>query len=165
MHNDGINVWLNTNLESLRRNRSMKEAIEHFKQNDCESIYQVWGRFTNLVKKVHNHGFSVDLLFQFFYEGLNEYTRNWLFILHGGTLMEKNVKEAWEYLDSKLKDIEQPIIEEEEEEEEKEEEEDDGVVMSEDEDGTIHFHWRKEALEEETSDKDESEPLEASEEG
>ena len=157
MHNEGFNFWSNAQLASLRRNSSTRKAIEHFKKNDCENIYQAWGRFTNLVKSVHHHGFSFSQLFQFFYEGLDEYAQACLFILDGGTLMDKTVEEAWEYLDSILK--EQPIVEEE-----IEEDVDDGVIMSEDEDGTIHFHWKKEVLEEETSDEDESESLEASEE-
>ena len=138
MHNEGFNFWSKAHLASLRRNMSTREAIKHFKQNNCENLYQAWGRFTNLVRSVHHHGFSLLQLFQFFYEGLDEDAQAWLFVLDGGTLMDKTVEEAWEYLDSILKELEQPIVEEV-----VEDDEDDGVVMSEDEEGTIHFHWKK----------------------
>ena len=164
--------------------------IINFAQLESEAYCDSWARFNNLIHLCSPCPFSGNKLLSYFHAGLDPQVWYFIYKMSGETIPNLKPEEAWKFLGN-IADFER----EEPAEMEKqwnecfpptlanilpldqcqtpiEDDEDDGIVVSEDEDGNLHFHCKREASEDDISedevedeDDDESDPFEPSEEG
>ncbi|XP_068649014.1 uncharacterized protein [Aristolochia californica] len=76
-----------------------KSEIGQFKQNDFESLYEVWERYKDLIRRCPQHGLPDWLQVQMFYNGLNGQSRTIVDAASGGTLMSKTAEGATSLLE------------------------------------------------------------------
>ncbi|KAK8949196.1 hypothetical protein KSP39_PZI005990 [Platanthera zijinensis] len=73
---------------------SMRRAIANFRQNDQESLAEVWERFNELLRKCPNHGFQTWNLVESFYFSIEPQHRAMIDAASGGTIMNLAPEEA-----------------------------------------------------------------------
>jgi hypothetical protein len=74
--------------------------ISNFSQNEREDLPQVWGRYRELVRKCHTHGFKANEVLDIFYNGLTKSTRCYQDSIAGTVFRERIIDEATELLDT-----------------------------------------------------------------
>jgi len=70
----------------------------NFKQLDHEHVAQSWERMKLMIRSCPTHGFSLWMIIQIFYSGVNFASRNLLGSAAGGTFMEVTLGEATKHL-------------------------------------------------------------------
>ncbi|XP_068666362.1 uncharacterized protein [Aristolochia californica] len=76
----------------LAKTTQLRSEIGQFKQNDFESLYEVWERYKYLIRRCPQHGLPDWLQVQMFYNGLNGQTQTIVDDAFGGTLMSKTTE-------------------------------------------------------------------------
>ncbi|XP_062102852.1 uncharacterized protein LOC133813440 [Humulus lupulus] len=77
----------------------LRGEINNFLQNDGESLYDVWERFKELLRKCPHHGIEKWMLVHNFYNRLCGTTRTIIDVVAGGDFMSKNAIESYELLE------------------------------------------------------------------
>ncbi|KAA3461875.1 hypothetical protein EPI10_028411 [Gossypium australe] len=67
-----------------------------------ETLYDVWGRFKDLIRKCLMHGFQHRTQMEIFYNGLNAHIRMVVDAFANGTLLDKYYNEAYEIFLEKI---------------------------------------------------------------
>ena len=73
---------------------TIRKEISGIRQNNGETLYEYWERFSQLCASCPQHQISHQLLLQYFYEGLLPMDRSMIDAASGGALVEKTPKEA-----------------------------------------------------------------------
>ncbi|XP_062118858.1 uncharacterized protein LOC133832548 [Humulus lupulus] len=73
--------------------------INNFNQRDGESLYDVWERFKELLRKFPQYGIEKWMLVHIFYNGLCSTTRTIIDAASGGAFMSKSTNEAYDLLE------------------------------------------------------------------
>ena len=76
------------------KTKTLRQEICCFNQNEGELFHEAWDRFKMLQFKCPHHGFTPQLLNQFFYDSLNENCQVMVDNAAGGTICEKNPEET-----------------------------------------------------------------------
>ena len=71
-----------------------KQSITNFLQTIGETFYQAWNRFYAMIMKVPNHGFHESLVIQYFYNGLNDQTKELINLSPGGAICNLTLSEC-----------------------------------------------------------------------
>ncbi|KAG8486469.1 hypothetical protein CXB51_019760 [Gossypium anomalum] len=66
---------------------------------DFETLYDAWERYNDLLKRCPHHGLPLWLQVQTFYNGVNPSTRQLIDAAAGGTLNNKTLEEAYEFIE------------------------------------------------------------------
>ena len=77
----------------------MRNDITKFFAIKMESMYKVWERFKDLLRKYPYHKIPTLLQVQTFYNSLTNQNQAMVDATTGGTLMRKNSEETYELLD------------------------------------------------------------------
>ncbi|KAK5842285.1 hypothetical protein PVK06_004621 [Gossypium arboreum] len=77
----------------------LRNDISSFVQMDLETLYDAWERYKDLLKMCPHHGLPLWLQVQTFYNGLNPSTRKLIDATAGGTLNNKTLEEAYEFIE------------------------------------------------------------------
>ena len=72
----------------------LRAEITQFRQGDQGTLYDVWDRFRELLRKCPQHGFELSAKVQTFYNGLNYSTRALVDSACGGLITTKTAREA-----------------------------------------------------------------------
>ena len=79
----------------------MRNEITSFRQTDDESLYEVWERFKELLKKCPHHGIPICIQMETFNNGLLPPKRLMLDASAGGAaLLNKSYVEAYDQIES-----------------------------------------------------------------
>ncbi|KAH9734901.1 hypothetical protein KPL71_017554 [Citrus sinensis] len=81
------------------RTTKLRNDITTFAQFEMESLYEVWKRYKDLLRKCPHHGLLIWLQVRTFYNGLGSNTRTMIDVATGGTLMRKTPEAAYELLE------------------------------------------------------------------
>ncbi|KAA3486625.1 Retrotransposon gag protein [Gossypium australe] len=79
----------------------LKNDIFSFFQFDIKTLYDTWERFKNLFRRCPHHGLHLRLQVQTFYNDLNPSTKQIIDAAAGGTLNNKILEAAQEFIKSK----------------------------------------------------------------
>ena len=71
-----------------------RAVITQFRQGDQETLYDVWDRFKELLRKCPHHGNELSAQLKIFYNGLNYSTRALVDAACGGSNTMKTTREA-----------------------------------------------------------------------
>ena len=82
------------------KNISLRNQIMNFKQLEHENVAQSWDGMKLMLKNCPTHGLNLWMIIQKTYAGLNFVSRNLLYSIMGGTLMEITLGEATKLLDN-----------------------------------------------------------------
>ena len=102
---DSITTWEELREKFLKRffpptrNANLRNAITSFRQMDGESLWEVWERWNNLLRKCPTHRLPDDVKLETFYQGLDAQTRMLVDTSAGGALLTKSYEESVEILD------------------------------------------------------------------
>ncbi|KAG8488609.1 hypothetical protein CXB51_016603 [Gossypium anomalum] len=66
---------------------------------DLETLYDAWERFKELLRRCPHHGLPLWLQVQTFYNGVNPSTRQMIDAAAGGTINNKTLEEAFEFIE------------------------------------------------------------------
>ncbi|XP_040941654.1 uncharacterized protein [Gossypium hirsutum] len=66
---------------------------------DLETLYDVWERYNDLLRRCPHHGLPLCLEVQTFYNGVNPSTRQLIDAATGGTLNNETPEEAYEFIE------------------------------------------------------------------
>ncbi|KAI4297546.1 hypothetical protein L6164_037431 [Bauhinia variegata] len=105
--NEDPNLYLSTFLEicdTFKYNGSdeaIKLRLFSFSLRDGarESLYNVWERFKELLRKCQHHGMQDWLVMQVFYGGLGSHTKTVVDVAAGGVFLNKDYVDAYELLE------------------------------------------------------------------
>lgn len=102
---ESITTWNDLKEKFLMRyfpptkNAHLRNSITSFKQLSGESLWEVWERWTELLRKCPMHGLSEWVQLETFYHGLDAQTRVLLDTSAGGALLDKTYAECMELVD------------------------------------------------------------------
>ncbi|GJZ30687.1 zinc finger, CCHC-type containing protein [Tanacetum coccineum] len=95
------------------RTAKLQNDILMFQQHQGESLYDVWNRFKDLLRKVPHHGLDLWLQVQIFYDHVNHTTQMAIDDAAGGRLRKLRPKEAWKTIEDlaqyKEEDVERRV--------------------------------------------------------
>ncbi|KAL8134915.1 hypothetical protein AgCh_009793 [Apium graveolens] len=83
----------------LRLTAAIRNAITQFAQQSEESLYEVWERYKEMLKKCPYHGIPNWMIINYFYNGLGAQSRPMLNAASGGALWAKSYKEAYDLIE------------------------------------------------------------------
>ena len=89
----------------------LRAEITQFRQGDQETLYDVWDRFRELLRKCPQHGYELSAQVQTFYNGLNHSTRALVDATCGGSITTKTMREANQLFDELAKNNYQAPLE------------------------------------------------------
>ncbi|XP_051113717.1 uncharacterized protein LOC127239556 [Andrographis paniculata] len=78
----------------------MRKKICQMTQHTWESLFEYWDRFNALLIRCPHHQIPVQLLIQYFYEGLTSIDRRIIDAASGGALMNKTPRDVWDLLNN-----------------------------------------------------------------
>ncbi|CAH1426857.1 unnamed protein product [Lactuca virosa] len=81
------------------RNENLRNVITSFRQMDGESLWEVWERWNNLLRKCPTHRLRDDVKLETFYQGLDAQTRMLVDTSARGALLTKSYDESVKILD------------------------------------------------------------------
>ena len=99
-----INNWLELQAEFLRKffplhmTQGLQNQIMNFAQLPSETFAASWERYNELLLACPHHGFEVQNIISFFYQGLQPSMKLLLESMCNGLFYSKTVEEAWEFL-------------------------------------------------------------------
>nr|KAJ0197372.1 hypothetical protein LSAT_V11C700352870 [Lactuca sativa] len=102
---DSITTWEELRENFLKRffpptrNANLRNFITSFRQMDGESLWEVWERWNNLLRKCPTHRLSDDVKLETFYQGFNAQTHMLVDTSARGALLTKSYEESVEILD------------------------------------------------------------------
>ena len=79
---------------SHQKTKALRSEICTFNQDMGEPFHEAWDRFKMFLVKCPHHGFTQQLLNQFFYDGLNQICQAMVDNAAGGAILEKNPDET-----------------------------------------------------------------------
>src|SRR5262249_16784058 len=77
----------------------LRNEIFAFRQYEGESLYEVWQRFKELLRRCPHHGISLHDLVRIFYTALGDQLKTMIDAVAGGSLMKKSAPEAYELIE------------------------------------------------------------------
>ena len=83
----------------LTKNAKLQNEITSFHQLEDDSLYEVWERFKELLRRCPHHGIPCCVQLETFYNRLNPITRLMVDALTNGALLSKYYTEAYEILE------------------------------------------------------------------
>jgi hypothetical protein len=93
-------------ITKLRRNLTL------FVQEDGESLYKTWERYSKIFNLCPNHGYVEYVILHIFYDGINEESKSILDLSAGGRFMSLTLEEGRELIERIVSAQEQWNIEE-----------------------------------------------------
>lgn len=89
---DSLHTWedifhrFNGKYYSHQKTTALRQKIATFAQQEGELLHEAWERFKQLQMECSHHHYSVELLNQFFYDGLNVQNQCMMDSAAGGTV-------------------------------------------------------------------------------
>ncbi|KAK5811220.1 hypothetical protein PVK06_026544 [Gossypium arboreum] len=80
----------------------LRNDISSFVQMDLETLYDVWERYKDLLRRCPHHGLPLWLQVQTFHNGLNPSTRKMVEAAADGTINNKTPEDAYEFIEEML---------------------------------------------------------------
>ena len=72
----------------------IKRSITKKLQTIGETFYQAWNRYYAMIMKVPNNGFHENLVIQYFYNGINDETKEMIDLSAGGAICNLTLPEC-----------------------------------------------------------------------
>ncbi|KAK5839410.1 hypothetical protein PVK06_008195 [Gossypium arboreum] len=80
----------------------LRNGISSFVQMDLEALHDAWERYNDLLQRYPHHELPLWLQVQTFYNGVNPSTRQMIDAVARGTINNKTLEEAYEFIEKML---------------------------------------------------------------